>query len=203
MSHPVGGFLGSAASGALRGRPRAFPTPPELFGARSAAGWASRGVRGAGRWARVGGGGGGARGERDGSLCLEAASWLLTRTSPGLITSQVALPPKKSVFIIGEGCWRRGGGGPQSGRPFLRPRDPAAAQIAEVRRNNFAEGGRAPSGASKRHHVIGAVHGLTLCTQGHRFARGPRERMPRGGADRGPPVDAKSPPAAGLRAWAL
>ena len=202
MSHPVGGFRRSAASGALRGYPRAFPTPPELFGARSAAGWASGGVRGAGRWARVGGGGGGVRGERDGSQCLEAATRWLSRTSPGRITSQVALSPKKSVFI-GEGCWRRGGGGPQSGRPFLRPRDPAAAQIAEVRRNNFAEGGRAPFGARKRHLVIGAVHGLTLCTQGHRFARGPRERMPRGGADRGPPVDAKSPPAAGLRAWAL
>ena len=178
VSHPVGGFRGSAASGALRGRPRAFPTPPELFGARSAAGWASGGVRGAGRWARVGGGGGGVRGERDGSQCLEAASWLLTRTSPGRITSQVALSPKKSVFI-GEGCWRRGRGGPQSGRLLLRPRDPAAAQIADVRRNNFAEGDRARAGARKRHLVIGAVHGLTLCTQGHRFARGPREQIPR------------------------
>ena len=89
MSHPVGGFRRSAASGALRGRPRAFPTPPELFGARSAAGWASGGVGGAGRWARVGGGGRGGRGERDGSQYLEAASCLLTRTSPGQITSQV------------------------------------------------------------------------------------------------------------------
>ena len=202
MSHPVDGFRGSAASGALRGRPRAFPTPPELFGARSAAGWASWGGRGGGRWARVGGGGGGGGGLTHRSKCLEAASCLLTRTSPGRITSQVALSPKKSVFI-GEGCWRRGGGGPQSGRPLLRPRDPAAAQIAGVRRNNFSQGDRAPFGARKRHLVIGAVHGLTLCTQGHRFARGPRERMPRGGADRGPPVDAKSPPAAGLRAWAL
>ena len=106
-----------------------------------------------------------------------AATRWLSRTSPGRITSQVALSPKKSVFI-GEG-WRRGGGGPQSGRPLLRPRDPAAAQIAGVRRNNFAEGDRAPSGARKRHLVIGAVHGLTLCTQGHRFARGPREQIPR------------------------
>ena len=118
------------------------------------------------------------------------------------ITSQVALSPKKSVFI-GEGCWRRGGGGPQSGRPLLRPRDPAAAQIADVRRNNFAEGDRARSGARKRHLVIGAVHGLTLCTQGHRFARGPRQRMPRSGADLGPSVDEKSPRAAGFRALAL
>ena len=205
MSHPKRVFgvrRASTSDWALGGHPRRLSSPPGVYWAGSAAGWASWGVRGAGRWARVGGGGGGVRGERDGSQCLEAATRWLSRTSPGLITSQVALSPKKSVFI-GEGCWRRGGGGPQSGRPLLRPRDPAAAQIAEVRRNNFAEGGRARSGARKRHHVIGAVHGLTLCTQGHRFARGPRERMPRGGADRGPPVDAKSPPAAGLRAWAL
>ena len=86
------------------------------------------------------------RSERDGSQCLEAATCLLSRTPPGRITSQVALTSKKSVFI-GEGCWRRGGGGPQSGRPLLRPRDPAAAQIADVRRNNFSEGDRAPCGA--------------------------------------------------------
>ena len=105
MSHPVGRFRGSAASGALRGRPRALPTPPELFGARSAAGWASGGVRGAGRWARVGGGGGGVRGERDGSQCLEAASCLLTRTSPGQITSQVTRCTQKGHgFLRAEAC---------------------------------------------------------------------------------------------------
>ena len=146
------------------------PDPP-LVGA--AGGF---GVPGGGHaWVAGAGGGGGARKEPS-ARRRPPRRWVGRRA--GWTASMCPLSPKKSVFI-GEGCWRRGGGGPQSGRPFLRPRDPAAAQIAEVRRNNFAEGGRAPSGASKRHHVIGAVHGLTLCTQGHRFARGPREQIPR------------------------
>ena len=101
MSHPVGGFRGSAASGALRERPRAFPTPPELFGARSAAGWASRRVRGAGRWARVGGGGaeakirtkvrGGARG-----CCL----LLTTAPAWALYLSTAPFLGKRGLFVF-------------------------------------------------------------------------------------------------------
>ena len=134
------------------------------------------GVPGGGHaWVAGAGVGGGARKEPS-AWRRPPRRWVGRRA--GWTASMCPLSPKKSVFI-GEGCWRRGGGGPQSGRPLLRPRDPAAAQIADVRRNNFAEGGRARSGARKRHLVIGAVHGLTLCMQVGRYKRGPREQIPR------------------------
>ena len=64
MSHPKRGFgvrRASTSDWALGGHPRRFSSPPGVYWAGSAAGWASWGVLGAGRWARVGGGGGGVR----------------------------------------------------------------------------------------------------------------------------------------------
>ena len=55
--------------------------------------------------ARRGSGAVGDRGERDGSQCLEAASCLLTRTSPGQITSQVTRCTQKGHgFLRAEAC---------------------------------------------------------------------------------------------------
>ena len=108
MSHPKRVFgvrRASTSDWALGGHPRRLSSPPGVYWAGSAAGWASWGVRGAGRWARVGGGGGGVRGERDGSQYLEAASCLLTRTSPGQITSQVTRCTQKGHgFLRAEAC---------------------------------------------------------------------------------------------------
>ena len=55
--------------------------------------------------ARRGSGAVGDRGERDGSQCLEAASCLLARTSPGQITSQVTRCTQKGHgFLRAEAC---------------------------------------------------------------------------------------------------
>ena len=118
----------STSDWALGGHPRRFSSPPGVYWAGSAAGWASWGVRGAGRWARVGGGGaeakirtkvrGGARG-----CCL----LLTTAPAWALYLSTAPFLGKRGLFLFGNDLLL-----PQCGR--LSPRAALPAGIRRVLR---------------------------------------------------------------------